>query len=99
MPAENYLCEENLESGGVHSSREVFHEYRDLRCKLKEGKACLGMLAIRRGLRLDFHRIAFFRYKKISYMRIVFDSDRIYVKQDYINYVQINYLARKNVHS
>jgi len=27
MP-ENYLCEENLESEGVHSSGEIFHERR-----------------------------------------------------------------------
>lgn len=67
MPVENYLCEENLErSGEVHSSGEVFHEHRDLRCKLKKGKARLGTLAIRRGLlRLDFHLVShFFRYKK-----------------------------------
>lgn len=70
MPGENYLCEENLENGEVHSSGEVFHEHQDLKCKLKVGKARLGMLAIRGvSLRLDFHRIAsFFRCKKAEYM-------------------------------
>lgn len=70
MPVENYLCEENLESEEVHSSREVFHEHQDLKCKLREGEAHLGMPAIREvSLRLDFHRIAsFFRYKKMKYM-------------------------------
>jgi len=61
MPVENYLCEENLENGGVHSSGKVFHEHQDLRCKLKESKARLGTLAIRRGsLRLGFYRIVSF---------------------------------------
>jgi len=61
MPVENYLCVENLESEGVHSSGEIFHEHGDLRCKLKKGKARHGTLAIWRGLlRLDFHHIASF---------------------------------------
>lgn len=65
MPVENYLCEENLESGGVHSSGEVFHKYRDLRRKLKEEKARCGTLAIRRGsLRLDFHHSYLFLLEK-----------------------------------
>lgn len=61
-----------LRAGEVHSSGEVFHEHRDLKCKLKEGKARLGMLAIQGvSLRLDFHRIAsFLRCKKAEHMHM-----------------------------